>query len=82
MQGMGAGGSGRSQARSQETRVKHAFAIVLITLEQTTSPLCFDFLICKMGEKTGLNTHHANILMVKGPSENQVKWFALRPRGT
>lgn len=49
----------------------------LSDLEQSTS-LCFDFLIYKMGEGPGLHMLHADILMVKGPVENQAKWFALR----
>lgn len=59
--------------------MKHALAVVFITLEQTTSSLCVS-VSSSVKSETGLNTLHANILilMVKGPSENQAKRFALR----
>lgn len=49
-----------------------------MTQHKPLPSLCFNFLICKMGEGTGLQALHAGILMVKGPTENQAKWFALR----
>ena len=68
--------------------MKHALAVVFVTLEQTPSSLSASISSSVKWEPE-LNTLHTNILilMVKGASEKQAKWFALRsrrqwPRGT